>query len=113
MPTDILNILSILSLILTIAGIIGGIVAFKSGAVRTANEVQGRVIDALESEVHAHQLRIKDIEEHSQRYQQLLETLCAALKLRGLTVHIDDHVITIIDQTSSTTTTTRIQLQEN
>ena len=113
MPTDILNILSILSLILTIAGIIGGIVAFKSGAVRTANEVQGRVIDALESEVHALQLRIKDIEEHSQRYQQLLETLCAALKLRGLTVHIDDHLITIIDQTSSTTTTTRIQSQES
>ena len=99
------NAFSILSLILTICAILGGILAWRSGFNSTANAVQERVINALESELSALRLRLDDVARENTRLNQMIETICLALKKRGLEVRIDGDVITITDNQNSSTTT--------
>ena len=106
---DILTTFSIISLILTIAGLLGGFYAFRNGMTRTANEVQERVINALESEIITLRQRLDDMKEDNIRLQLIIDTICAALESRGLAVTVDGHMVSIHDTHSSTTTVTRIQ----
>ncbi len=94
---DIYSALSILSVVLTIAGIIGGFWAFKSGINRTANEVQERVINAMQQEITILHNRLSDLEAENKRLDQVLYTLCEALKKRGLFVTIEGHMVTVSD----------------
>jgi hypothetical protein len=105
MFTDLNNALSLLSLVLTISAILGGILAWRSGFNHTANEVQDRVIHALESEIAALNQRLDTIANENKRLNQMIETICIALKKRGLEVTIDGDVITITDNQGSSTIT--------
>ena len=109
--TNLTNTLSIFSILLTICGILGGIVAFRSGISRTANEVQERVINALESELAQLRQRLDDLKEENTRLKHTIETICAALKSRGLAVTIEGDMVSIHDGSGSSTTT-RIQESE-
>ncbi len=97
MIDNVYNILSIFCLILTLCGIFGGILAFRNGFTRTANEVQERVINALESEITTLRMRIEDVERENNRLQQTILTICEALKKRGLAVSIDGNLVSISD----------------
>jgi regulator of replication initiation timing len=108
---DFYTILSIISLILTIGGLLGGVFAFKNGMTRTANEVQERVIHALESEISNLRQRLDDMKEENIRLKLVIETVCTALKSRGLAVTIDGAMVSIHD-THGTTTITHIQERE-
>lgn len=88
---------SIVSLILTISGIIGGYVAFKYGISRTANDVQEHVISALRSEIDVMRDRIADLEQENVRLDQIILTICEALKKRGLIVSIEGNIVTVSD----------------
>jgi cell division protein FtsB len=105
MFTNINNSLSLLSLILTLCAILGGILAWRSGFNSTANAVQERVINALESEIAALRQRLEDVARENTRLDQMIETICLALKKRGLEVAIDGDVITITDNQGSSTIT--------
>jgi cell division protein FtsB len=105
MFTDITSALSLLSLALTICTILGGVLAWRSGFNHTANEVQDRVIHALESEIAALHQRLETIANENKRLDQMIETICIALKKRGLEVAIDGDVITITDNQGSSTIT--------
>lgn len=104
---EMYNIISILSMLLTIAGILGGILAFKNGFTRTANEVQERVINALQQEISVLNMRIADLEAQNQRLDQVIITLCEALKKRGIIVSIDGSLVTVTD--GNTTHSVRIK----
>ena len=108
--TDIASTLSIFSILLTICGILGGIVAFRNGFTRTANEIQERVINALESELAQLRQRLDDLKDENTRLKHTIATICSALKSRGLAVTIDGDMVSIRD--SSGSTTTRIQESE-
>ena len=108
---DFYTTLSIISLLLTIGGLFGGFFAFRNGMARTANEVQERVIHALESEITTLRQRLDDMNEENIRLKLVIETICAALKSRGLAVTIDGAMVSIRD-THGTTTITHIQEQE-
>ncbi len=108
--TNLANTLSIFSLLLTTCGILGGIVAFRNGFTRTANEVQERVINALESELGQLRQRLDDLKDENTRLKHTIDTICAALKSRGLAVTIEGDMVSIRD--SSGSTTTRIQESE-
>ncbi|GAC1363793.1 MAG: hypothetical protein NVS2B12_20220 [Ktedonobacteraceae bacterium] len=109
--TDLAGTLSIFSILLTICGILGGVVAFRNGFTRTANEIQERVINALESELgHLHQ-RLDDLKEENTRLKLTIDTICAALKSRGLAVTIEGDMVSIRDGLGGSTTT-RIQESE-
>lgn len=106
---DVYTTLSVISLLLTIGGLLGGFFAFRNGMTRTANEVQERVINALESEITTLRLRLDDMKEENVRLRLIIETICTALKSRGLAVTIDGDMVSIHDTHSSTTTITHIQ----
>ncbi len=109
--TNIAGMLSIFSMILTVCGILGGIVAFRNGFARTANEIQERVINALESELEQLRQRLDDLKEENARLKLTIETICAALKSRGMAVTIEGDMVSIRDSSGSKTTT-RIQESE-
>ena len=108
--TDLASSLSIFSILLTICGILGGIVAFRNGFTRTANDIQERVINALQSELGQLRQRLDDLKEENTRLKQTIDTICAALKSRGLAVTIEGDMVSIRDSAGSTTT--RIQESE-
>jgi len=104
-----LNILSILNLVLCIGLAIGGLAAFRHGFTRTANEVQERVIHALESEINALKDRLSELEKENVRLTQLIATIRMAMKKRGLFVTVDGELVSIRDRAGRFTQATRIQ----
>lgn len=94
---ELSSALSILSVVLTLCGLVGGFLAFKSGISRTANEVQERVINALQQEINVLHTRLSDLESENKRLDQVLFTLCEALKKRGLVVSIEGNIVTVSD----------------
>jgi hypothetical protein len=109
---DFYTILSIVSLLLTIGGLLGGFYAFKSSMGRTASEVQEHVINALGSEITTLRLRLDDMKAENIHLQLIIETICAAFKSRGLTITIDGDMVSIHDTHCGSTTTTHIQERE-
>jgi uncharacterized protein (UPF0335 family) len=97
------NFLSILNLALLIATALGGIMAFRHGFTRTANEVQERVINALNSELATLTGRIESMEKENIRLHQTIATICAALKRRGIAVTIQGDLVNISDQSGTQT----------
>jgi hypothetical protein len=104
---ELYSFISIISMLLTVAGILGGILAFKNGFTRTANEVQERVINALQQEISVLHMRLADLEAENRRLDQVLITLCEALKKRGIVVSIDGSLVTVTD--GNTTHSVRIK----
>ena len=94
-----LDFLSILNLVLLIATALGGIMAYRHGWTRTANEVQERVISALNSELATLTSRIESMEKENIRLHQIIATICSALKSRGIAVTIDGDMVNISDET--------------
>lgn len=80
---------------MTIALLIGGFVAFRSGFTRTANEVQERVIHALQGEIQTLHDRITALEQENQHLHYTITTICTALKQRGIHITIDGDTISI------------------
>ena len=97
------NFLSILNLVLAIGTVIGGIMAYRHGFTRTANEVQERVIHALTSELSALTARIESMEKENIRLHQIIATICTALKRRGIAVTIEGDMVNISDQSGTHT----------
>lgn len=89
--------LSVLNLLITIGLVIGGIAAYRYGFTRTTNEVQERVIHALQSEIQSLYDRIEALERENTRLNYVLSTMCTALKQRGLHVTIDGDIVSIQD----------------
>jgi hypothetical protein len=104
-----LNILSILNLVLCIGLAIGGLAAFRHGFARTANEVQERVINVLESEINALKDRLSELEKENARLTQIIATIRMAMKRRGLFVTVDGELVSIRDRAGKFTQATRIQ----
>lgn len=102
------DILSVLNLVLCIGLAIGGWSAFRHGFARTANEVQERVINALESEINAFKNRLDELEKENARLVQVISTIRTALRKRGLYVTIDSELVSIRDRSGKLTQATRI-----
>ena len=90
--------LSLINLIITLCLMIGGVVAYRHGFTRTANEVQERVIHALQSEIQTLHDRIAALEKENTRLSYTLTTMCLALKQRGIHVTIDGDIVSIQDR---------------
>jgi FtsZ-binding cell division protein ZapB len=105
----IANILYVTALL---ALTLGSIVAFKIGITKTANEVQERVINALNVEINTLKARIDDLERENSatreammilqrenwKLQQTLGIIKAALKKRGWSFTIDGDVVRVKDE---------------
>ena len=92
------DMLSIVNLALCIGLAIGGVAAFRHGFARTANEVQERVINALESEINTLKDRLSELEKENIRLTQVIATIRAAMRRRGLLVTIEGELVSIRDK---------------
>ncbi len=100
--------LSLLNLLITLGVVIGGFVAYHYGFSHTANEVQDRVIHALESEIQALHDRIAALEKENMRLSQTIATICTALKQSGVRITIDGDIVSIYDYSARRSYNTRI-----
>ncbi len=102
--------LTLLNFLVTLCVIVGGFVAYRQGFEKTANDVQTRVITALQNEIHALQERITALERENAHLNQIISTLCAALERRGIHIKVDSETVSIHDHLDgSCTSNTRIQ----
>lgn len=85
---------------------IGGFVAYRVGFAHTTEEVQERVINALNVELSMLRDRVLATEKENARLSQILLTITTALKKWGLSVSIDGELVSISD--AKTTQTSRI-----
>jgi septation ring formation regulator EzrA len=113
--STIYNLLSILNFIVTIAFLLGGVFAFRYGFTRTANEVQERVITALNSEIASLQDELMSLRDRQYEFEQtnahLKMILCAivnAMKRRRIYIDISQDFLTIHDERSGSTDTVSI-----
>lgn len=102
------NTFSALNIALTLVTIIGGLLAYRSSITRAANEVQERVIAALETEIQTMRNKLEDMAMENTRLCLIIDTICAALRSRGIAISIDGDMVSIKDS-SGASTTTRIQ----
>lgn len=102
------TIVTYLNIAVAVAMMLGGAVAFRYGMNRTANEIQERVIYALQSEIQLLQERVVALEKDNTRLSDIIALIRSALKQHGLSVTIDGEVISIHDTQGNSTHTTRI-----
>ncbi len=103
------TILTYLNIIVAVALVLGGFIAFRYGMNRTANEIQERVIHALQSEMQLLQERIIALEKDNTRLTDTIALIRSALKQHGLSVTIEGDVISIHDTHGHSTHVSRIQ----
>lgn len=78
--------------------------AVKSGKMQSANQAQGSAIAAMRSELETLRERIEDAEKENSRLEQIIDTICSALKIRGMVITVQGEMVHIQDQNGSTTT---------
>jgi hypothetical protein len=88
----------LLNLLISSFLVIGGFIAYRHGFARTVNEVQERVINALQNELQTLQDRIKALEQGNRRLEHIIATICSALKARGIHITIDGSMVSIHDR---------------
>ncbi len=94
---QITSALSIASMLLTIGSLVGGFIAYKSAVNRTVSEIQEHVINALQQEISVLNDKIAALERENNRLDQIILTMCEALKKRGMIISIDGNLVTISD----------------
>lgn len=89
------------------ATVIGAFFLIKNGVGKSTNEAQESAINAMKSELDTLRGRIEDTEKENAGLKQTIQTICEALKLRGLVITIQGEMVNIQDSNGSTTTRIR------
>lgn len=84
----------------------------KSGVNKTTSEAQSGAIVALEAEVKALTRKVDNITKENAKLEQTIETICSALKTRGMLITIRGELIDIEDLKNGKTTVARIREKE-
>jgi hypothetical protein len=103
------DLLNVIDLGISIVLAIGGVAAFRYGFTRTANEVQERVIHALESEIGTLKDRLSELEKENARLTLIIATIRTAMRRRGLFVTIEGELVSIRDKAGRFSQETRIR----
>lgn len=107
---DILQIISTGAGLLSLGiALVVAVIAVKNGTMKSANEAQGSAIDAMKEEMDILRTRVTESEKKNIRLEHTIDTICEALKMRGLVISIQGEIINIHDKSSGNSTTTRIR----
>lgn len=112
---SIANILSLLSagagLISLGITLVGAFFVVRSGRLQSANTAQSSAISALQAEMEVSHKRDEDKDKEIARLNQkithlelTIDTICAALKRRGLVISVQGEVVNIEDKRGNSTT---------
>ncbi len=102
------NLLTALNVLVTLMVVLGAFMAYHHGFARTVSDVQTRVISAMQHEIDTFHSRLATLEKENTRLSQVISTIRAALKQRGLRITIEGELVSIHDRTGNVTQTTRI-----
>ena len=91
------DLLTLFNVLITLGLIIGSFVAYRRGFAQTANEVQERVINALQHEIQTLHDRIAALEQENARLDQTIALICSVLKRRGIHVTVEGDIVNIHD----------------
>lgn len=92
------DIIPILSLVISIAALVGGYLAYRQGYSKQASAIQDRVITALQNQNKVQEEQIEGCEKEIARLKRVVTTIQLALKRRGLRIEIDRDAISLIDE---------------
>lgn len=101
-PQALSTIAGIVSMGITI---VGAVYIVRSNTGKATSDAQQNAISALQAEVATLRNRIEDAEKENTRLQQVIQTICAALKVRGMVITIQGEMIHIQDDKGTSTTT--------
>lgn len=106
------NIAGFISIGITLLAIlIGGFYMGKSNASKTASEAQQGAITAMQAEINVLRGRTDDQKKEIVKLEQTIDTICTALKLRGLVITIQGEMVNIQDKNGHSSTT-RISVKD-
>lgn len=108
--------ISIISAVLALAALIGGLVAFLRGNRTEVTRIQDETIKAFKERLEILEKRQADLEKDNQRLQQTIETIKAALKQKGIHITIDGDMVIIEDGSSISAkrrAATKVQVKDN
>lgn len=101
---NIYMICSIIYIVFTIIAMLAGVFVFKKEVIKATNEIQAHTstiqqnaISAMEQEISVLRSRITDVERENKKAEQIILTICDAMKKRGLDIHVDGNVVTVRD----------------
>lgn len=104
---DIQTLSNIAGLVSFGAVVVGGVYMARGKAGKQASEAQQSAITALQAELTILRQRVTDTEKENIKLQQTIDTICSALKMRGLIITVQGEMINIQDGTNSTITRIR------
>ena len=90
--------------IVILGGVIGGIYLVKSGVGKQVDDAQQRAMTALKTEVDILRSRVTDQEKENTRLTLIVDTITAALEDRGMVVTIRGKMVYIHDSKGGSTT---------
>ncbi len=98
----ILTILAIiLGPVLTLALALAAAVVFRSTLAKTAGEIQDRVINSLQADLNAQNLKIMQLEKDNMRLTTILEIIQSALRKKEIFISIEGEMVSITDKDGS------------
>jgi hypothetical protein len=86
------------------ASIVGGFYVVRSNVTKSASEAQQSAITAMQSELSTLRNRVTDTERDNVRCQQIVQTISAALRARGVVISIQGEMVNIREGRNTTTT---------
>ena len=91
--------------------LVGAFFVVRSGRLQSANTAQSSAISAMQSEMAVMNQRIEDKEKANEQLNKkithlelTIDTICAALKKRGLIISVQGEMINIEDKRGNSTT---------
>src|SRR2546423_4216445 len=104
---DLQTVSTISGLIMTgiviLGAIVGGIFMVKSGLGKQTSEAQISALTAMQTELGILRNRVTDTEKENTRLQHIVDTIHAALEARGMLVTIQGRMVHIKDGSGITT----------
>jgi len=110
---DLYNAAGIINTALMLCLMVGGYMAIRSGKQQQAGTIQSQVIDALKAELETLQRRVDTLEKENTRLTQIMLLIKTALRQRGIAVTIDGDIVTISDDTGSSSAIRQQHIQEH
>jgi cell division protein FtsB len=101
------TISGIVSTITTLVIILTSIFVMRGSIGKVISDAQERAIEAMKAELDILRNRSEDQAKEIVRLNHIIDTICSALKSKGIIVSVDGELVTLRD--NGTTTSARIQ----
>jgi hypothetical protein len=88
--------------------VLGGMFVLRGSIGQATSEAQQSAISAMQSELETLRSRTDDLKEENKHQQNIIQTICEALKVKGIIICINGDIVHIKDNSGSSTSA-RIQ----